>query len=66
MRIELFETTTSDNWSGRLFCTCFDSGDLIIADFKYMRASPTLFNKVVESIRERGIKAYRFDNYSVY
>ena len=61
MRIDLFKTTTSVNLSGRIFCTCLDSGDLIIANFKYMCSSPTLFNEVVMYIKKNGVKGYRFD-----
>jgi hypothetical protein len=64
MKIELCEKTTHENFIGRLYCTCFDSEEYIIADFKYMRRSPALFHQVLQYIREKGIKAYRFDMFS--
>jgi hypothetical protein len=55
MDIELFDTTDRHNFSGRLACTCMDSGDLIVTIFKIARRSPTLFNTILDYFRPGGM-----------
>ena len=60
MDIKLYQTTDSEYFSGRLYCTFLDSGDSIVTVFKISRRSPTLFNELLDDIRSRGVPRFGF------
>ena len=52
MVIQLSDNTTQLNFAGTLFCTYKDSNESVETVFRIMRRSPTLFNDILDSIKQ--------------